>query len=137
MVAFLPSAGTSTQGFELPYQSLTLHALTPASNEQEAHLYCQIDDSDADANAVGQPGSSGPQISVGYGESNANPIGNGASENEHMDGLGNEDEEEEDEEQYGAEFEEMRELRVFVTEGKCESGYFFESYTTDNWSNTR
>jgi nucleotide-sensitive chloride channel 1A len=43
-VVFIPSIGT---GFKLNYQSLTLHALTPASAELEAHLYCQIDDSPA------------------------------------------------------------------------------------------
>jgi nucleotide-sensitive chloride channel 1A len=43
-VVFIPNNGT---GFKLDYQSLTLHALTPASSELEAHLYCQIDDSPA------------------------------------------------------------------------------------------
>lgn len=75
-VTFLPSQTGAGPGFQLNYQSLTLHALTPASasGDMEAHLYCQIDDS---------PSNSG----VG----------------------GDEDEDE---------FGEMRELRVFVQEGK-------------------
>lgn len=76
-LAFLPEDETRRPGFKLDYQSLTLHALTPASNDLEAHLYCQIDDGQA--------------------------AGGG-------DGDGDEDD-------YG----EMRELRVFVGQGQCES----------------
>lgn len=49
-VVFIPSGG---HGFKLNYQSLTLHALTPASGDLEAHLYCQIDDSDESAVGAG------------------------------------------------------------------------------------
>lgn len=45
-VAFIPNP-PSTIGFNLPYTALTLHALTPASSGGPAHLYCQVDDSDA------------------------------------------------------------------------------------------
>ena len=51
-VVFIPSTSTGT-GFKLNYQSLTLHALTPASGDLEAHLYCQIDDSPASQSGGG------------------------------------------------------------------------------------
>ncbi|KAL1407727.1 hypothetical protein Q8F55_007160 [Vanrija albida] len=43
-VAFLPASGA---GFSLPFPQLTLHALTPASADAPAHLYCQIDEGGA------------------------------------------------------------------------------------------
>lgn len=73
-LSFLPSDETRRPGFKLDYQSLTLHALTPATPDLEGHLYCQIDDGQVDDSGAG----------------------NG------------------DEDEYG----EMRELRVFVGEGK-------------------
>jgi hypothetical protein len=81
-VAFLPESGG--QGFKLDYQSLTLHALTPASGDIGAHLYCQIEDSPASAAGAANGGM-------------------------------------EDEDEYG----EMRELRVFVADGKCTSSLTF------------
>ena len=45
-VAFLPA---SSSGFTLTFPSLTLHALTPASADTPAHIYCQIDESDGAA----------------------------------------------------------------------------------------
>lgn len=47
-LAFLPDDEAKRPGFKLDYQSLTLHALTPATSDLEAHLYCQIDDGQAD-----------------------------------------------------------------------------------------
>lgn len=75
-LAFLPTDPSIRPGFKLDYQSLTLHALTPASADLEGHLYCQIDDGQTDAAADGG-----------------------------------------DEDEYG----ELRELRVFVGEGKRKS----------------
>lgn len=45
-MTFLPSTieGDAGQGWTLPYQDLTLHALTPAG-ATPAHIYCQVDDS--------------------------------------------------------------------------------------------
>lgn len=45
-VTFLPSTieGEAGQGWTLPYQDLTVHALTPAG-ATPAHIYCQVDDS--------------------------------------------------------------------------------------------
>lgn len=45
-VTFLPTTieGEAGQGWKLPYQDLTLHALTPAS-ATPAHIYCQVNDS--------------------------------------------------------------------------------------------
>ena len=47
----MPEDSNMRPGFKLDYQSLTLHALTPASSDgnpdRAAHLYCQIDDGQA------------------------------------------------------------------------------------------
>ncbi|WVR05857.1 hypothetical protein IAU60_002883 [Kwoniella sp. DSM 27419] len=94
-VAFIPAQ--TTPGFDLPFPSLTLHALTPASGGEPAHLYCQVDESDAPLALA-----SGAQT-------------NGAA---HV----NEDEDEdEDEADQGAdEYTEMREIRVYLPEAKLE-----------------
>ena len=42
-VSFLPA---DNDGWTLPFPSLTLHALTPASDDSPAHIYCQVDESD-------------------------------------------------------------------------------------------
>jgi hypothetical protein len=108
-VSFLPTSGL--KGWTLDYTSLTLHALTPATGGaggEGAHLYCQVDESD-------RPGG------FDNGQTNGNGVGNG-----HADGrMGNgeededEDEEEGEEEEHGEdEYTPMREIRIFVDEGK-------------------
>ncbi|WVW82252.1 hypothetical protein I302_104258 [Kwoniella bestiolae CBS 10118] len=107
-VAFIPT-DTNTPGFNLPFPSLTLHALTPQSPDLPAHLYCQADESDAPSPA----GPSQPQ-------SGAQANGNGE---EHMDGEEDEEEDDDDDEGYAEEdeFTEMREIRIFLNQSKLES----------------
>ncbi|OCF55495.1 chloride channel, nucleotide-sensitive, 1A [Kwoniella mangroviensis CBS 10435] len=109
-VAFIPSDPNITPGFNLPFPSLTLHALTPQSPELPAHLYCQVDESDAPAAAAAAAGPSQP-----LGQQN----GNGDA---HMD---QEEEDEDDAEGYEGgeeeEFTEMREIRIFLNQSKLES----------------
>ncbi|TYJ54961.1 hypothetical protein B9479_004373 [Cryptococcus floricola] len=100
-VAFIPSA-SATPGFNLPYVSLTLHALTPASANGPAHLYCQVDESDA-------PASDAIQVDAPV---NGNGAVNGEAEDEDED-EGVEGEEE---------FTEMREVRIYLPDAsKLES----------------
>lgn len=114
VVVFIPSSGS--QGFELPYPSLTLHALTPASGDQEAHLYCQIDDSDAGPTASSATAGTA-DIRV---ESNGQQNGQGNGNEMDQDGNGNDDEDDGGEYENEGEYDEMKELKVFVGEGKCE-----------------
>lgn len=51
---FIPSAGTANgtkapvpTGFSLKYPSITLHAISPASDSTPAYLYCQVEDPSA------------------------------------------------------------------------------------------
>jgi nucleotide-sensitive chloride channel 1A len=88
-VAFLPVEG---QGFTLPYMALTLHALTPAAEGSPAHIYCQVDESDAaPAGANGGAGAEGTN-----------------GDNGEVDGIYEPEE-----------FTAMREIRIFVVEDKC------------------
>lgn len=98
-VAFLPTStsGEPRGGFTLPYTSLTLHALTPASEGSPAHIYCQVDESDA----VRLPAGSGEEP---LGGMNGHASGGGG------DGYG------EPEEEYA----EMREVRLYVEAEKRE-----------------
>nr|XP_019014979.1 uncharacterized protein I206_01067 [Kwoniella pini CBS 10737]OCF53760.1 hypothetical protein I206_01067 [Kwoniella pini CBS 10737] len=95
-VAFIPLNSNEKPGFNLPFPSLTLHALTPSSNNIPSHLYCQVDESDA-------------------------PSGSGSSTiNNNVEDI----DEDEDEEIYTGEEEEftpMREIRIFLNESKLES----------------
>ncbi|WVQ97358.1 hypothetical protein IAU59_004470 [Kwoniella sp. CBS 9459] len=116
-VTFIPnttsnaSTNVQIQGFNLSYQALTLHALTPAdpSTQTPAHLYCQVDESDAPSPLSA---TAHPTTAVGDGAANGN--GNGLDEDE--------DEGEGEEEGYeGDEFTEMREVRIFLPEAKLEA----------------
>ncbi|KGB77690.2 chloride channel nucleotide-sensitive 1A [Cryptococcus deuterogattii R265] len=89
-VAFIPNP-PSTIGFNLPYTALTLHALTPASSGGPAHLYCQIDDSDA----AGVSGQLDTQVN---GDAMA------------------EDEEDDDDRAEEDEYTEMREVRIYLSD---------------------
>lgn len=84
----------------MPFPSLSLHALSPASAEtggSAAHIYCQIDESDAPApTSAGQNGN-----------------GNGAAQDD--EGEGEEDE-------YTA----MREMRIYVPQEQRKSSRFRE-----------
>lgn len=51
---FIPSAGLANgneapvpTGFSLKYPSITLHAISPASDSTPAYLYCQVEDPSA------------------------------------------------------------------------------------------
>ncbi|OCF38588.1 chloride channel, nucleotide-sensitive, 1A [Kwoniella heveanensis CBS 569] len=109
-VTFIPDGNASAsgttnaqiQGFNLPYQALTLHALTPAdsSTQTPAHLYCQVDESDAPS-----------PLTTTAGNTNGN--GNSVVDNEE-DGEGEGEGNGEDE------FTEMREVRIFLPEAKLE-----------------
>ncbi|ORY28994.1 regulator of volume decrease after cellular swelling-domain-containing protein [Naematelia encephala] len=97
-VSFLPSTSSQThQGFTLTFPALTLHALTPATEEGPAHLYCQVDESDAP-----------PSISII--ESN----GNG-----HVDGTMN-GVDGDDEYGDGDDYTPMREIRIYLAEAKLQ-----------------
>ncbi|WVF70565.1 hypothetical protein IAT40_005356 [Kwoniella sp. CBS 6097] len=108
-VTFIPNTNgdgnSQIQGFDLPYQALTLHALTPAdqSTQTPAHLYCQVDESDAPS----------PLTTTTATASNGNGHGNGAAADDDED-------EDEDEGYVGDEFTEMREVRIFLPEAKLE-----------------
>lgn len=104
-VAFLPTSGESRGGFTLPYTSLTLHALTPASEGSPAHIYCQVDESDAVRLPAGSGAENG-QVEEGL-VAGMNGHGHGSG----GDGYG----EPEDEE-----FAEMREVRLYVEAEKRE-----------------
>ncbi|WWC86226.1 uncharacterized protein L201_001099 [Kwoniella dendrophila CBS 6074] len=134
-VAFIPSDQNIKPGFNLPFPSLTLHALTPSSNDLPAHLYCQVDESDA-------PPSSSTTTSIttafDAGPSNQNGLNgehiNGDHEDIKIDQTDDNQVDEEDEEDqeddddddvYGNgedEFTEMREIRIFLDDStKLES----------------
>ncbi len=72
-MSFLP---LNNAGWTLPFPSLTLHALTPSTDDSPAHIYCQVDESQVQTN-------------------------------------GNMDDEEE--------YTPMREIRLYLPEGKCMS----------------
>ncbi|KAK8865882.1 hypothetical protein IAR55_001030 [Kwoniella newhampshirensis] len=112
-VAFLPSGGISP-GFNLPFPALTLHALTPANGSDPAHLYCQIDESDA---VVGESST----IHANGGGAAHHLNGDGGEDSE-MDGQQEDEDEEADEgeEEGGEEFTELREVRIFLSESKLE-----------------
>ena len=93
-VSFLPH--TASPGFTLPYPVLTLHALTPATPDAPAHLYCQVDESDRPSAAAG--------------------AANGGGEVD-----GDLETEEEGEGEGEGEYTPMRELRVYLPEAKCVS----------------
>ncbi|WWD17933.1 hypothetical protein CI109_102378 [Kwoniella shandongensis] len=108
-VAFLPTQGI-TPGFNLPFPALTLHALTPANGTDPAHLYCQIDESDAPA---------GPSSMTTTNGSGTHPHLNGGDD--EMDQEGAEDEDEGDGTvDVGEEYTELREVRIFLNESKLE-----------------
>jgi hypothetical protein len=50
---FIPTASTNSadattsSGFSLKYPAITLHAISPASEDTAAYLYCQVDDPSA------------------------------------------------------------------------------------------
>ncbi|KAK4687407.1 chloride channel, nucleotide-sensitive, 1A, partial [Tremellales sp. Uapishka_1] len=101
LVSFQPT-NQELKGFNLDFQSLTLHALTPAGGEFGSHLYCQIDES--------------AEEEEGHGQAMEGVVENGHGE-ENGDG---EEEDEDEEEGQGGDFSPMRELRIFVQDSKCE-----------------
>ncbi|WVQ85399.1 hypothetical protein IAT38_007564 [Cryptococcus sp. DSM 104549] len=103
-VVFLPNSPV-TPGFNLPFPSLTLHALTPASSDGPAHLYCQIDESDGPSSAAGPAGEAAEVNGNGNGHVNGDAAGE--DEDEEMDGDAVEGGDEE-------EFAEMREVRIYL-----------------------
>ncbi|WVO17846.1 hypothetical protein L204_105544 [Cryptococcus depauperatus] len=102
-VAFIPNPPL-TPGFDLHYPALTLHALTPASSDGPAHLYCQVDESDT----------------VPFGQTATASIET-VGLNGHA-AIDKNDVEAEDDEDHGGEFTEMREIRIYLTDAsKLES----------------
>ena len=99
-MCFLPQ---EIPGFRLDYPSLTLHALTPASADAPAHIYCQIDDGSGDEEVGGDAQENGHEEVVnGLGGANG-----------HVDESAQVEEEED--------FSPMRELRIYIDESKRDS----------------
>lgn len=118
-VSFVPSTPDLT-GWTIPFPALTLHALTPASPDQgAAHVYCQIDESDAPASARSALHSAGVQPDP-TAVANGHDASNGTGE-DGADGDGNGVEDEDD--YQGAEEDEdapMREIRIYVPDSQRE-----------------
>lgn len=114
-MAFVPHPPIGP-GFNLPFPSLTLHALTPASGDEPAHLYCQVDEGDAPAPA---PASASASASASAAASN------GLNGNGHGDAMGvdgeTDDEDEGEDEGYGEDdYTAVREVRIYLAPSKCE-----------------
>ncbi|WRT64104.1 uncharacterized protein IL334_001033 [Kwoniella shivajii] len=131
-VAFIPAI-TSIPGFNLPFPSLILHALTPSNGDVPAHLYCQIDESDSLSNAITSAGPSNPtQIQTqAHTQIISDTKMNGSNGEDHQNiDVDNDDHEEDDDDdgeegeeydyQENDEYTEMREIRIFLNESKLE-----------------
>ncbi|KAL7423826.1 hypothetical protein Q5752_001410 [Cryptotrichosporon argae] len=117
-VAFLRR--TEGNGWALPFPALTLHAHVPASAELPAHIYCQVDDSDAGADGAAAAAAAGE---AGTAADGAN--GHGAVDaNGTVEAEGQDEDAEAGDDDGGAYFEEdytaMREVRVFVPADKLD-----------------
>ncbi|WWC58584.1 uncharacterized protein I303_101127 [Kwoniella dejecticola CBS 10117] len=135
-VAFIPTPSSQIKpGFNLPFPSLTLHALTPASADGiPAHLYCQVDESDAPSLPSSSMDAGPSGSSTTSAELNGHAPVNGAGpqpidvdvdvDGEDKDGDADENEDEDDDEGYIEEEEEftpMREIRIYLESSKLES----------------
>lgn len=114
-MSFLPPG---QRGWTLPYTSLTLHALTPATGDSPAHLYCQVDEDPGEGTSSG-PTQGGAKVNGGGGAGMANgetPVP------DLVDGDEGDDTDEGGAEGEG-EYTPMRELRIYLPETKRESNH--------------
>ena len=118
-VSFLPE--DLTMGFTFLYTTLTLHALTPASpSGVSAHLYCQLDESDAPSsdNLPTNGNGNGLEEQAGGVRSRSAGLVNGD------DGEVESTEVPVEVDEHENEFTPMRELRIYLAEAKRMSSFF-------------
>ncbi|CAD6574311.1 MAG: hypothetical protein TREMPRED_001082 [Tremellales sp. Tagirdzhanova-0007] len=114
-VSFLPE--DLTMGFTFLYTTLTLHALTPASpSGVSAHLYCQLDESDAPSsdNLPTNGNGNGLEEQAGGVRSRSAGLVNGD------DGEVESTEVPVEVDEHENEFTPMRELRIYLAEAKLQ-----------------